>query len=191
MSTNQDNTNRAPRAKGHATPTRKQAEEARRTPLVPADRKAARKANREASRRSRTNEQTAMMTGQERHLPPQHRGPQRRFTRDFVDSRRNMGEYFLILALVALGSSLLAMLFLAPQVSIQVSNVVNVVLIVGLAAIVVDSFLLQRRLKAALSEKFGTAEKGMAYYAIMRALQIRTWRMPKPQVKRGQKVTKS
>lgn len=187
MSTNQDNTNSAPPSKGHATPTRKQAEEARKTPLVPADRKAARKANREAARRNRTSEQAAMMTGEERHLPPQHRGPQRRFTRDFVDSRRNLGEYFLILALVALGSSLLAMLFLGPQISIQISNVVNVVLIVGLASIVIDSFRLQRRLKAELAEQFGTAEKGMAYYGIMRALQIRSWRMPKPQVKRGEK----
>jgi ABC-type bacteriocin/lantibiotic exporter with double-glycine peptidase domain len=191
VSTNHDTPPPAPRGKGRATPSRKDAEAARRRPLVPADRKAARQADREAARRSRTAEQAAMMTGDERHLPPQHRGPQRRFARDFVDGRRNMGEYFLILALIALGASLLSMVFLDPAVSIQVSNVVNVVLVVGLLTIAVDSFLLQRSLRAALAERFGATESGMAYYGIMRALQIRAWRMPKPQVKRGQQPTAS
>ncbi|MGO2153932.1 MAG: DUF3043 domain-containing protein, partial [Brevibacterium aurantiacum] len=33
---------------------------------------------------------------------------------------------------------------------------------------------------------FGTVERGLAFYAIMRSVQIRPLRMPKPQVKRRQ-----
>lgn len=187
MSTNYDKTTPSPeyRSKGRATPTRKEAEAARKRPLVPADRKAAKQANREAARRGRITEQSAMMSGDERHLPPQHRGPQRRFTRDFVDRRRNMGEFFLILAVIALGASLLSMVFLSPEIALQVSNVVNILLLVGIITIVIDSWRLQRSLKVALRETFGEAEKGLAYYGIMRALQVRSWRMPKPQVQRG------
>ena len=37
-----------------------------------------------------------------------------------------------------------------------------------------------------MDDKFGGAEKGDAWYAIMRAFQMRRTRMPKPQVDRGQ-----
>ena len=53
---------------------------------------------------------------------------------------------------------------------------------------VLDCILLGRRLKKKLAERFGGAdkvEKGIPWYAAMRALQLRVMRLPKPQVKRG------
>jgi hypothetical protein len=46
------------------------------------------------------------------------------------------------------------------------------------------NFLIRRRVK----QKFGVenVERGLGWYAAMRALQLRPMRMPKPQVRRGQ-----
>jgi hypothetical protein len=41
---------------------------------------------------------------------------------------------------------------------------------------------MKRRLRA----KFGELERGLTWYAVMRALQFRMIRVPKPQNKRGQ-----
>jgi hypothetical protein len=43
-----------------------------------------------------------------------------------------------------------------------------------------------RRTRTKMEDKFGGAEKGDAWYAIMRAFQMRRTRMPKPQVARGE-----
>ncbi|WRQ44745.1 DUF3043 domain-containing protein [Micrococcus sp. HOU01] len=41
-------------------------------------------------------------------------------------------------------------------------------------------------MKKGLTERFGTPEPGTGFYGIMRALQFRRLRLPKPQVKRGE-----
>jgi len=45
---------------------------------------------------------------------------------------------------------------------------------------------LGRKLSARLTEKFGSAEKGIRLYAGIRAFQFRPLRAPKPAVRRGQ-----
>ena len=56
------------------------------------------------------------------------------------------------------------------------------------ALAVIDSFFLAYRVKRKLGEKFGVdnVERGVRWYAAIRALQLRALRLPKPQVKRGQ-----
>ena len=49
-----------------------------------------------------------------------------------------------------------------------------------------DAVLMWRRTRRKVEAKFGHAEKGDAWYAIMRAFQMRRTRMPKPQVGRGE-----
>ena len=51
-----------------------------------------------------------------------------------------------------------------------------------------DAFLMAQRLKRAVRDKFGadTDTKGLAWYSVMRAFQIRRTRVPRPAVKRGQ-----
>jgi hypothetical protein len=52
-----------------------------------------------------------------------------------------------------------------------------------------DSIWVGNRVRKGLREKFGvdSVENGVRWYAAMRALQMRGLRLPKPQVKRGEK----
>ncbi|MEY2954955.1 MAG: hypothetical protein RL530_556, partial [Actinomycetota bacterium] len=53
-----------------------------------------------------------------------------------------------------------------------------------MAAIVIDSVFIARRIKKAATEKFGAdkLESGLAFYGVVRASQLRVMRLPKPTV---------
>ncbi|GCE75007.1 DUF3043 domain-containing protein [Cellulomonas biazotea] len=174
----------SPSGKGRPTPKRKEAEAANKRPLVPTDRKGAAKAARQAQREQRDREYKAMQTGDERFMPAKDRGPVRRFVRDWVDARWSLGELFLPVALVALVAQ-----FALAQMAPLFAFYAIVVLYLYVLAAVVDGWLLWRGLKRRIIEKFGpnAVIKGTAMYAVLRAFQIRPSRMPKPQVKHGQK----
>ena len=55
-------------------------------------------------------------------------------------------------------------------------------------ACVVDGFLLSRKLKRRLVDKFGEDQlpAGVVRYGVLRAFQLRRTRLPKPMVGRGQ-----
>ena len=60
------------------------------------------------------------------------------------------------------------------------------VLVYGLILVAIgDALLMWRRTRRKVEDKFGGAEKGDAWYAIMRAFQMRRTRMPKPRIARG------
>ncbi|WP_432493247.1 DUF3043 domain-containing protein [Kineococcus gypseus] len=170
-----------PGGKGRPTPRRDEARARNARPLVPADRKAAARAAREAQRQERLRSQQALLTGDERYLPARDRGPQRRFVRDVVDARRNVGEYFLIIA----GASLLLSLLAQPLRSAALLLGTTVLIYGMLAVVVVDSVLLGRRVKRALAGRFEEPERGLVSYGVTRALQIRRMRRPVPMVERG------
>lgn len=169
--------------KGRPTPKRKEAEAANKRPLVPTDRKAATKDGRSKAREQRALEYEAMRTGDERNMPAKDRGPVRRFCRDYVDARFNLGEFFLPAAAV----------FLVLQFTLArtpLAFIAILALYVYILASMLDAFFLWRGLRKRLAAKFGEAStlpRGLAMYSILRAFQIRPSRMPKPQVKRGQK----
>lgn len=173
-----------PGGKGRPTPKRKEAEAANKRPLVPNDRKAASKAARAAQREQRDREYKAMQTGDERFMPAKDRGPVRRFVRDWVDARWSLGELFLPVAAVALVAQ-----FALAQAAPLFAFYVIVALYLYVVAAIVDGWLLWRGLKKRLVAKFGenAVIRGTAMYAVLRAFQIRPSRMPKPQVKHGQK----
>lgn len=154
---------------------------------MPDDRKEAKRRSREASREQRVRVNRALETGDEANLPAQHKGPQRRFARDLVDARRNVGEYFLIGAFVAIFGLLLVPMF-APQVAAAIAQSINLVLIAAILLIIADSLLLRAKLRRALEERFGSVERGVVGYSVMRALQVRRWRLPRPQVKHGAQI---
>ncbi|MFC7402293.1 DUF3043 domain-containing protein [Citricoccus sp. GCM10030269] len=160
------------------TPTRAEREAARRRPLVPDDRKAARQASRQAEAAERQKMRIAMETGDERHMPLRDRGPQKRFVRDYVDARIGLGEWLMVLVLVYVFLAFLPNATLAMWLTYSLWAVV--LLVVG------EGLLLSFRLKSKLTEKFGEVEKGVRWYGVMRAMQLRRLRLPKPQVKRGQ-----
>lgn len=168
---------RRPQPKGHPTPKRKDQVAARKRPLVPDDRKAARHAQREHMRQQREKQRRAMETGDERHLPLRDRGPQRRFVRDWVDSRTGIGEWMLVVVLL--------FLFVSLAVPEQIRIIMSQFLWILVLVVMVECWYVARTVRKKAEEKFGTSEKGLRFYAVMRALQIRRLRLPKPLVTRG------
>lgn len=173
-----------PTGKGRPTPKRKEAEARNRRPLVPEDRRAAAKEARAKAREQRELEYQAMRTGDERYMPARDKGPVRRFVRDTVDSRWNLGEFFLPVA-----AFFIVLQFATARASATVALVALLALYVFIIAAVVDAWFMWRRLRSRVVEKFGasTPMRGLAMYGVMRAFQVRPSRLPKPQVKHGQR----
>lgn len=167
--------------KGRPTPKRSEAQgQRRRASSPPMDRKEAMKRQREARRADLAKQREALASGDERYLPARDKGPVRRFVRDFVDSRFCIAEFFLPLAVVILVLSM-----------IRVAQLQNIALLLWLGVIVlivIDSIGLAIRLKKQLRERFPNEPKrGAVAYGLMRTLQMRRLRLPKPQVKRGER----
>ena len=170
--------------KGRPTPKRRDSQPYRR-PLgaPPKDRKEAVRLQRSDAKARRIAARDAMAAGDDKFLPARDKGPVRRYARDFIDSRRSIGQYFLPLALV---------IFLVSTFS---GRNPTVALATSLAfygmflMIVVDSLILNRRLKSELRRHFsGESTRGITLYALMRSLQFRRMRFPKPQVQLGDPV---
>ncbi len=166
--------------KGRPTPSRKQAEAANARPIVGSKDKSVLKEQRRQQTSARERARIGMMEGDERFLGPRDRGPQRRYVRDYVDARWSVGELLIPMMLVVL-----VMTFI-PGI-MQVISLVAIWAFVGLA--IIDAVFLGFRLKRLLGEKFGEdrVQPGYRWYAAMRAFQFRPLRVPKPQVKRGQR----
>ncbi|MFI5663924.1 DUF3043 domain-containing protein [Streptomyces sp. NPDC051684] len=167
--------------KGRPTPKRSEAQTQRRsvanTKMSP---KEARTRSRDERRTAMQRQREALANGDERYLPARDKGPVRKYARDFVDSRFAIAEYFLPMAVVILVLSM-----------IRVGSLQNIALLLWLfviVAIVVDSAVTGFRLKKILAEKFpNERRKGAVAYALMRTLQMKRLRLPKPQVKRGER----
>lgn len=167
-------------AKNRPTPKRKEQEAARKRPLVESDRKAAKRRAREERRAAAQVQHRAMLTGDERHLPPRDRGPVKRFIRDYVDARWNIGEILLPVMLLMLLASFLGG---AQPWVLSISLMLYLLIIFA----VVDSILTWRKIKKTLGAKYDEADlRGGGFYTFIRSFQLRRWRMPRAQVRRGQ-----
>lgn len=175
----------APRegAKNRPTPKRKAQEAARRRPLVVADRKEAKNLDRAKRREAQMLQRAAMATGDDAHLPARDKGPVRRYIRDHVDARWNVGEFMLPVMILVLALSFVRV----PAVFLIVSVGVYGLLL----AAAIDSWFMWRGLKKRLVDKFGADKvgRGLAMYAVMRGFQIRRSRMPRALAKRGEYPT--
>lgn len=170
--------------KGRPTRSRREAQAARRRPLVVEDRKEARRRDRDKRRAAAARENRAMMTGDEAHMPAQHRGRDRRMVRDIVDARRNVGEYFVPVAFAFMLIGMVVPL-IDPTLYGVVSTGMLIVIWGGIALVVLDSIILRGRLRRDLTERFGAVAPGLVTYGVLRAVQLRPLRMPRPQVKHG------
>jgi len=173
-----------PGGKGRPTPSRREAEAARKAALKkPRNRKEATAYRREKMRTERSKMQQAMQTGDDRYLPAADKGPVRRFARDYVDARYSVMEFALpILLLVSLIGVVFSRQFL------WLAGLVNLLFLAMILLIALDWFLLSAGLKKAVAAKFGPeSTKGIGFYAVRRTMQMRRWRLPKPMVKRGEK----
>ncbi|MFT4081994.1 MAG: DUF3043 domain-containing protein [Nocardioides sp.] len=161
--------------KGRPTPTRKEAEAARKARLKPAR---TRKEQAAAAREQRARAQQAMKTGDERYLPPRDRGPVRRFVRDWVDVRFTVAEIILPLLVVAMVLGYVG----STRLALVSQGVILVMLVVVIVNLIVLRFGLRRQLRRRFPDQ---SYKGTTYYMVMRAVQLRVLRMPKPQLKIG------
>jgi len=163
-------------SKGRPTPKRKEAESKRKVsslaPIVTKDQKRASKA---LAREDRVAQRAAYLRGDESALPARDRGPARRFVRNYVDSRRSTGEYFLPTIFVVLVFTLVR----NPIIQIGAMVLMYAMLLVA----VIDGIFLSRKIRKAVQEQFpGTETKGLGMYAWLRSTQMRRLRAPHPQV---------
>ena len=167
-------------AKGRPTPKRSEAEAKRRQPITGSRAPATPRTKEEKTkaRTERAGRYEAMKRGEAWALNPRDRGPARALARDFVDSKRRISEYYMYVLVV-----LLAAVFLQNKSAQEIISPLVLVLIV---IIVVDALLIRRSLNRLVAERLpGESTRGLTMYAVMRALQIRRFRVPAPRVRPG------
>jgi hypothetical protein len=124
---------------------------------------------------------TGMKTGDERYLPARDQGKVRRFVRDRIDSRLCMAEFLL--------PALLAIMALQYSGSPTLQNFSNGLWTATILLVFTDTAFLVWRLKRDLRARFpDESTKGAVFYGILRSLQLRFLRLPKPKVKLGHKL---
>lgn len=165
-------------SKGRPTPKRKESEIKRGASLAPAKTKAEKRKAKEDLRMARLAQRSAFMRGEESALPARDRGPVRKYVRNIVDSRINVGEYFLPIIFLVL------ILSMTRNQSIAIFSILLMYVIMFIA--IIDGWFLGRRIKKRVSAKFpNESTKGLALYGFLRSTQMRRMRAPRPEVKRG------
>jgi hypothetical protein len=165
--------------KGRPTPTRAQAQAARKQRTAPPrNRKEAAARRKVTMRESRGKVRAAMDTGDDRYLPARDQGPVKRYIRDYVDSHHTIGQFLLPIFFV-----IFVLVYFSTTWSPLLGNFAWLVVMVLLA---LDSLRIMRGVKAGIRAKFGAdATSGITMYTLMRSWQMRRLRLPKPQVKPG------
>lgn len=183
---------RAGKAKGRPTPKRRDSQGRRGPVTAPKTRKEAyarqkqmaksqpRKAAAGASAKPRTvaEQRAALKRGDESALPRRDQGKTRRLARDYVDSKRMVSNYLLVLFPILIAGS-----FIPALAAIQL---VVLVVFIGLLG---EWFVTGKRIRAMALERYGEAQGGnmsIGFYAGSRAYLPRRWRLPGPQVERGE-----
>jgi hypothetical protein len=132
------------------------------------------------AREDRAKQMQAMRRGEDWALGPRDRGPARRLARDYVDAHRRPMEFYmyaLILLIIAL---------FAGRSNTALASYMQVFLLVIIAVIAVDGYFLRRSILKVVHERLpDESTRGLAFYAIMRALQLRRFRTPSPRLKPG------
>lgn len=165
--------------KGRATPSRKEAEAARRAQMKKAatrkDQLKAQRAQRDAERRRQR--EALSGAGNARDLPPRDRGPVKAFVRDYVDRRFTVAEFLLPL--------LLLMVVLSALQQTWSAALVVYLWMATILLVVVDEVLLVTGLRRQLRARFEPGQgRGTTSYAMLRSTQLRRFRLPKPAIAR-------
>jgi hypothetical protein len=173
-------------AKGRPTPKRSEAERNRRQPITGSGSRSRAPASprtpeeKARARGDRARKYEAMKQGESWALNPRDRGPAKALARDYIDSKRRISEYYMYILVL-----LLAAVFLRNKTEQQYISPLVLVLVV---IIVIDAQVIRRSLRKLVGERLpGESTRGLTMYAVMRALQIRRFRMPAPRVRPGDK----
>ena len=137
--------------------------------------------NRASLKAARAEARAAYMRGDQNALPARDRGPVKKFVRDYIDSRRSLGEYFLPLMVIVL------VLTLVPSVEIRFLAIIF--MYGAMLYSVVYGFFVTKKIKKLVAERFPEeSTKGLGMYGWLRSTQMRRLRAPAPQKKLGEKV---
>lgn len=170
--------------KGRPTPTRKDAEAAaRERARAGKDKKSAQKLMRQRRAQNNAKVRQGMKSGDTRYLPARDQGPVRAFIRDYLDVRLSFAEFLMPLLLVIMG------LQYSGQDRLQSFS--NGLWSATIVLTLVDTMWLLHKLNKQIKTRFsGTDVPSWRFYAILRALQFRKLRVPKPRLKLGQSLPK-
>jgi hypothetical protein len=157
--------------KDRPTPTRKEAEAARRqrmsTTLSKKESRAA------AGRQSRSDRMRA--------ISAREATPEKLLMRDYIDARFNIGEFLLPSVVVILAVTVLGSYW--PRVTL----IATLAMYLFILAVFVDGYLMWRGFKKVLAARLPkTSPKGLMLYGMTRSTQIRRFRSPAPRIKRGE-----
>lgn len=164
---------KVPRKKEGATPTREEAEAARMERLHPSlNPKQQRKADREARTKNRMDAWDKMENSRERQL-----------LRDYVDTRWTIAEFMLPAMLLVMAAMMLTI-----QLPI-VSTTIGLGMWALMLATIINVVFMWRGYKKMLAERLpGTPTRGLGMYMFNRALMIRRFRRPAPEINRGDPI---
>jgi len=131
--------------------------------------------------RSERNKQVqAMRRGEEWALQPRDRGPMKKLARDYVDAHRRPSEFYMYALIV------LVVALVAGKSHKALNSDLQFLLLAIIVVIIVDAMLLRRSISKLAKERLpGESTRGITFYAIMRALQLRRFRNPAPRIKPG------
>jgi len=174
--------------KGRPTPKRRESQGRRGPVSAPRTRKEAYARQRQLAKEQRGNraaakprtvaeQRAALRAGDPSVLPRRDQGKTRKLARDYVDSHRMMSNYLLLLFPIMLAG------VIVPAVQIVV-----LLVFVGL---LVEWWITGRRIRALAMERFGETQGNnlsIGFYAGTRAYLPRRWRLPAPQVQRGDPI---
>jgi hypothetical protein len=165
------------RSKGRPTPSRREAEAARKVRLgtLPTDPKERRRAERSARSGAYQRQRQAMRSGDAKNYPARDFGPARAFVRDYVDGRLRLLEFLMPAVVVAW----LTLVLRNTSAYIYASFAMELMVVLG----IVLGVMLNIRVKRAVRERFGESEaRGTGFYAFSRAAMPRILRQPKPTI---------
>ncbi len=179
-------------AKGRPTPKRSAAEANRyRTPTgattsgrgpakAPDPRRKLTAEEKDRVREERNKELRAMRRGEEWALGPRDRGPAKKLARDYVDAHRRPMEFYMYALIV------LVIALVAGKSNSALNAGMQYFLLAIIAVIAVDAYLLRRSVIRLVGQRLPKeSTRGLAFYAIMRGLQLRRFRTPSPRLKPG------
>lgn len=166
--------------KGRPTPSRKEAQAAARERARAAANPKGAKRNKSDRQSAQAKMREAMRTGDERYLPERDKGPVKRFVRDFIDSRFTFSQFLLPM--------LFAIMILSYSSNPGAKTIGSYLWGLTVVVVVIEVGFTMWRMRRALAEKLPKeSPRGAMFYGVLRMVQLRFLRMPKPQVRPGGK----
>lgn len=163
-----------PVKKDAPTPSRREAEAARRERLNPSLSKKEARARERAAKSKLRDEQFAKTEA----------APGKVLVRDFVDAHRGVAQWSMPVLMITLAFSLLVSSWNTNVAAAVTAFTYSIFLLIAL-----DIFLMWRKYRKLHAERLpGVPTKGLLAYMLNRAINVRRLRMPAPRVKPGDQI---